>query len=29
MAADAGWEFGKTVFPLDGRDVRVERLEVV
>lgn len=28
MAADAGWEFGKTVFPLDGRDVRVERLEV-
>ncbi len=28
MAADAGWEFVKTVFPFDGRDVRVERLEV-
>jgi hypothetical protein len=28
MATDAGWEFDKTVFPFDGRDVRVERLEV-
>ena len=29
MAAEAGFDFMKTCLPLDGRDVRVERLEAV
>jgi hypothetical protein len=29
LAAEAGWDFDRTIFPLDSRDVRLERLEVV